>query len=694
MAGFIAGDEFYAKQAERTGVRFSCRQKEVTPLATGSSEFGEEKRLAALDSYAILDTPPEKDFDDIARLAADICGTPIAVINFIGDRRQFFKAEVGLGVRETPFESSFCAKALLEEDFLLVPDATRDSRFDCNPLVTGKPHLRFYAGALLRTAEGLPIGTVCVLDYQPRELSEVQQRTLRVLARQVMAQLEMRRAFRLEAERLLRENETIRREEEKRRTAQQAGRIGTFEIDIATDTIEVSEEMCHIFGLPVQKTYPADILQTIILPEDRDIGSTPESRRNGNAKLDVEYRIRRPRDGSVRWLSRRGRFITDQHGEIVKLTGIVMDITDAKRKEARSAALLALGDRLRDAETATDATRIAAEILGQGLDAVRAGYSVIDRASGEFIIDTDWTNGKAPSSAGRHRLTQFETTVERLAKGETLAVSNVAAADWLGDSTALYSRLGVRSFIKVPILSRGRLVGALFAHDKIPRFWTRDELEFAWGVADRTYASVAKLAAEADQALLNNELSHRLKNTLAMVKALATQTLKDVTERHAVAAFSSRLQALAAAHEILLKREGGDTRLRAVVDKVLSLHAPAQRLDLTGPDLPIGPKAGLSLSLILHELATNALKYGSLSNESGRVAVRWSIEGTGNDAVLVLQWQESGGPPVSEPSGTGFGSRLIRTGLSGTGNVDKRFDPEGVVATFRAPLRLMQETTH
>ena len=128
----------------------------------------EERRLAALASYDVLDTPREREFDEIARLASDICETPIAVVNLIGASRQFFKAEVGLGVRETPFESSFCARAILEEDFLLVPDATKDKRFDCNPLVTGEPHLRFYAGALLKTSDGLPIGTVCVLGYEPK----------------------------------------------------------------------------------------------------------------------------------------------------------------------------------------------------------------------------------------------------------------------------------------------------------------------------------------------------------------------------------------------------------------------------------------------------------------------------------------------------------------------------------------------
>ncbi|NYD89022.1 PAS domain S-box protein [Sphingomonas melonis] len=154
----------------------------------------EERRLEALSRYDVLDSPREPTFDEITELAASLCDVPIAVVNLIGDRRQFFKAEVGLGVRETPLDSSFCAKAILEEDFLLVPDAAADPRFECNPLVVGEPHIRFYAGALLKSGDGFPIGTLCVLDHRPRQLTDLQQRTLAVLARQVMAQLELRRA--------------------------------------------------------------------------------------------------------------------------------------------------------------------------------------------------------------------------------------------------------------------------------------------------------------------------------------------------------------------------------------------------------------------------------------------------------------------------------------------------------------------
>ncbi|MBB1499663.1 GAF domain-containing protein [Paracoccus sp. MC1862] len=154
----------------------------------------EADRLAALLRYGILDTSPEPEFDNITRVAALICKAPMAVVNLVADTRQFFKSEIGLGVREMPLDVSICARAILEPEILVVPDLADDRRFDCNPLVTGSPHLRFYAGARLDTPEGLPLGTVCVLDYQPRPegLTSEQQEVLRALARQTMAHLELK----------------------------------------------------------------------------------------------------------------------------------------------------------------------------------------------------------------------------------------------------------------------------------------------------------------------------------------------------------------------------------------------------------------------------------------------------------------------------------------------------------------------
>jgi signal transduction histidine kinase len=155
----------------------------------------ETERLQALRSYGILDTPTEPAFDDITRIASYVCQAPISVVTLIDEGRQWFKSEVGLGMRETPLNQSICAHAILEHSFLEVPDTTRDPRFANNPLVAGPPHLRFYAGALLRTPDGLPIGTICVLDHKPRQLTREQREVLAALARQVMSQLELRRAL-------------------------------------------------------------------------------------------------------------------------------------------------------------------------------------------------------------------------------------------------------------------------------------------------------------------------------------------------------------------------------------------------------------------------------------------------------------------------------------------------------------------
>ncbi len=166
------------------------------PLCPPTS-VNETARLAALRSYGILDTPSEGAFDDVTRIAALICDAPIAVVNFIDSGRQWFKSEIGLGLREMPLGPSICAHAILQTELFVVPDTTLDDRFSSNPLVLGEPGLRFYAGAPLLTPDGLVLGTVCILDTKSRTLSEQQSHALKALARQVMAQLELRKALAL-----------------------------------------------------------------------------------------------------------------------------------------------------------------------------------------------------------------------------------------------------------------------------------------------------------------------------------------------------------------------------------------------------------------------------------------------------------------------------------------------------------------
>lgn len=164
----------------------------------------EKERLKNLKSYSILDSLPETDYDNIATIAAEICGTPISLISLLDDKRQWFKARHGLEVTETPKEHAFCAHAINNpDDVFIVKDARKDERFHDNPLVTGGPKIVFYAGVPLVTEEGFPLGTLCVIDNKTRELSQTQQRSLTALSDQVMNLLNLRKNEKLLEEALL-----------------------------------------------------------------------------------------------------------------------------------------------------------------------------------------------------------------------------------------------------------------------------------------------------------------------------------------------------------------------------------------------------------------------------------------------------------------------------------------------------------
>jgi hypothetical protein len=153
----------------------------------------EAERLAALKAYHILDTGTEQSYDDIVALAAHICKVPIAMVSLVDEVRQWFKSRLGVEEQQTAREVAFCAHAILENGPFMVRDATKDRRFAGSALVTGEPHIRFYAGIPLINPEGLALGTLCVVDHQPRRLSAAQLKALQALSRQVMALLELRR---------------------------------------------------------------------------------------------------------------------------------------------------------------------------------------------------------------------------------------------------------------------------------------------------------------------------------------------------------------------------------------------------------------------------------------------------------------------------------------------------------------------
>lgn len=194
-----------------------------------------------------------------------------------------------------------------------------------------------------------------------------------------------------------------------------------------------------------------------------------------------------------------------------------------------------------------------------------------------------------------------------------------------------------------------------------------------------------RLQAEEQRTLLINELNHRVKNTLATVQSLAMQTLKqDEHNKAALALFNSRLAALSRAHDILTNENWKGAQLRQIVDQSVAPFRTTDRIDVGGPDARVTPKQALALSIALHELGTNAMKYGALSDRSGRITLAWSVDA----GLLHMSWRESGGPEVAPPTRTGFGTRLIERSLANDLGGEARilYLPAGVVAQMSTPL--------
>jgi len=331
------------------------------------------------------------------------------------------------------------------------------------------------------------------------------------------------------------------------------------------------------------------------------------------------------------------------------------------------------------------------KILGENLDVSRAGFGRLI-ANGEVEIELDWTAPGVPSIAGRHRFADYGDLLADLMKGQALIIDDVTTDPRTASDPTPMLKANIGALVNIPVLEYGKPVAVLIVHDVRPRHWKGPDLALMRNIADRLEAGVSRLRAENEQRILNHELGHRMKNTFAMVQAIASQTLRTVTEQGPVAAFSQRIHALSTAHDVLLQESWAAAPIKWVVSAVLKTMAPLDRFDMSGPDVELGPRATLSVSLLLHELSTNALKYGGLATANGRIAVSWHLDGIGGDQEFILTWRERGGLTVTDPGRKGFGSRLIRLGLVGTGGTELRYLPPGLEAEFRASMLQMQQS--
>lgn len=387
-------------------------------------------------------------------------------------------------------------------------------------------------------------------------------------------------------------------------------------------------------------------------------------------------------------------------GEEALFVGFLRDISERHEAEAR------LRRQALETRLLFDVTRLAAETdsfedaLRPCLEAIcdLAGWPVghalvLDRAGGSELVSTGVWHEAEPGIAAELRAA---TARMRFTRGVGLPgmILDTREPAWISDTETdaefVRKGLGFAAAFGFPITSEGRILAVL---EFFSRSTARPDEELMLTVrtlGEQMGRVIERRRTEAHLRLLVNELNHRVKNTLTIVQSIAAQTLRGTEAgREAQQAFESRLAALAAAHDLLTTERWQSTALRQVIEQAgTGCGAEAERLSIEGPDVRLQPRTAVSVAMAIHELCTNAVKYGALSREGGTVSIRWEAAAEPGGERLRLVWRESGGPPVAPPDRRGFGTRMIERGLAadlgGTARID--FAPEGVTCTIDAPL--------
>lgn len=292
----------------------------------------EEERLEALVGYEILDTPEEEEFDDVVKLASQICEASIALITFIDDCRQWFKAKVGVEVRETTKDIAFCAHTLHFEKGMEVEDTLKDKRFSDNPLVLADPYIRFYAGVPLVSPKGIRIGTLCVLDKEPKKLTEEQHFAMVTLAKYVVQLMELRKSNKGLKKVMKEHKELLDRTKKQQKAlarAQNAAKIGIYEWDLKTDRIKVSPAFCSLFAIQECPELSREEFQQYIHPDDlkgfiRYFKRVIKSGRH----FDYEYRCLKGKRKKEIYNRSTGELVRSEGGTPERIVGVMQDITD------------------------------------------------------------------------------------------------------------------------------------------------------------------------------------------------------------------------------------------------------------------------------------------------------------------------------------------------------------------------------
>jgi PAS domain S-box-containing protein len=341
----------------------------------------ESARLAALQRYAILDTFPEQEFDDLSRLAAMICGTPIALVSLVDSHRQWFKSKIGIEETETSRDVAFCAHAILEPDVMVVPDALADERFRANPLVTENPNVRFYAGAPLISQEGYALGTLCVIDRVPRELTAEQKEALKALSRLVVTQMELRRSV----------SDLSRAIRERRMTEEELDQLFTVSLDMLCISgfdgyfKRINPAWEKTLGVPIEELLSKPFNE-FVHPDDRDRTATESQRLDeGEQVISFENRYRCG-DGTYRWLLWNATPGLDNK----LIFAVARDVTQRKEAERRLSTGYAVTRVLAEAESLDAAAPLILMAICEGLSWDLGVLWRVDEAAGVLRCMDVW----------------------------------------------------------------------------------------------------------------------------------------------------------------------------------------------------------------------------------------------------------------------------------------------------------------
>jgi PAS domain S-box-containing protein len=446
------------------------------------------------------------------------------------------------------------------------------------------------------------------------------------------------------------------------RLALDAGRMAVWAWDALTGTLKTSPELNRMLGFPPDRELTIEEARSRYYPGEgeRIRGAGQAALERGERYFEVEYRSLMP-DGEICWLMLRAEISLTSEGVPSGVVGVLLDVTNRKAAE----------EALRERE---------AELR----NALSAAAMV--------IFDVDHVTGQVRPSARLNEIYGYPPD-------RVLTVDDLRARYHPEDREHLKA---VFAAVNDPSVRQFEMELRLLLPDGLPR-WVDGRGEYVRDESGRVLRSRGVLVDITDrkrweerQQLLVNELNHRVKNTLATVQSIANQSLRNAsTPEQARGDIEGRLIALSRAHDVLTREGWEGASLREIVAQAISPFAgrvasgesePAGgRFVLEGPDLRLTPRTALALAMALQELATNAVKYGALSNETGQVRIIWSVD---ESRCLRLTWSEQGGPPVTPPSRRGFGSRLIERSLSSDlgGEVSLRFEPSGVVCTIEAPV--------